>query len=188
MRFSIQHLLLLGPLFLLNTFLISIFMLSPLRHYRWMHETNRVTWAQERVETSLRYCSYGSLTVTDETINAWLAHSLPLTDPATHVLMDPPRMDSWNNPYRMQARHGPGSEVRVYSTGRDGSSESDGNDPDDIRSWDEKKAEWYQRSMYRRETGSCMILSAIVTPFVFWGLTLLFPVRISNPPPRVGDG
>ena len=178
--------MLLGPLFLLNSFLISVFALSPLRTYSWMLEMNRVTFAQERVETSLRYCSYENHIVSDETLNAWLAHRLPPNDHSICMLGDPPRMDSWGNPYRIKAREISNSEAMVYSTGRDGHSESDGNDPDDIRSWDENRAKWYQASMYRRELGGCMVLSAIVTPLLFLGLIKLIP--IARPSSDVSEG
>lgn len=178
--------MLLGPLFLLNSFLISVFSLPPLRTYTWMHEMNSVTWAQEQVETSLRYCSYENHIVSDQTLNAWLAHRLPPNNRSVHVLGHPPRMDSWGNPYRIQAREISNSEAKVYSTGKDGYSKSDGNDPDDIRGWDENRSKWYQASMRRRELGGCMILSAIVTPLLFLGLTKLVP--IAQPSSDVSDG
>ena len=169
MRFSLRHLFLLAPLFLLNTFLLSVFALQPLRTYRYQHEVNGVQYAQERVETALRYCAYNDTTVSEKTLNQWLAHRLPSTDPASAILMDPPRLDSWGNPYRISEE----SMARIYSTGRDGNSQTDGNDLDDIRSWDENRASWYRDWQYRREIGGCMVLSAIITPVAFWFLTNL---------------
>lgn len=173
MRFSIRHLLLLAPLFVLNTFLIAEFALRPLRKYRYHHEVNGVQYAQDWVDTGLRLCTYNDMTVSDETLNKWLAHRLPSTDPASSILMDPPRLDSWGNPYQTQARKSVKSIAMLYSTGRDGLTQTDGNDLDDIRSWDENPASWYRDWQYCREIGGCMILSVIVTPFAFWFATNL---------------
>jgi hypothetical protein len=188
MRFSIRHLLLLAPLFLLNTFLISVFALPPLRTYRYQHEVNGVQYAQERIETALRHFAYDDTTVSDKTLNHWLAHCLPSTDPASAILMDPPRLDSWGNPYRIQARKSEKSPARLYSTGRDGNSQTDGNDLDDIRSWDENRASWYRDWQYRREIGGCMILSVIITPIAFWFLANLTGFGNLKPPPGASGG
>ncbi len=188
MKFSIQHLLLLGPLFILNTILISVIALSPLRTYRYQHEVNGVQSAQDWIEISLRHCSYQNMTVADETINEWLAHRLPSIDPAYAILMDPPRLDSWGNPFRIQLRKSTDADVRLYSTGRDGYSQTDGNDSDDIRSWDENCGSWYRSWQNRRETWYCMLLSAIVTPITFWFFTFLMGVGKLRTPPKTSGG
>ncbi len=56
-------------------------------------------------------------------------------------------LDPWGNPYQIIIRDSSNEtkEVGVYSKGRDGISESTGNDPDDINSWDNTR-QW--RSHY----------------------------------------
>ena len=170
MRFRIRNLFLFALIFILTTYLVSAFALPPLRTYRYQREVNRVRRVHDWVETSLRHCSYQQLTVTDETLNQWLAHSLPANDPASEFLDDPPGMDAWGNPYRVQARESLMAAVRVYSTGQDGESLADGNDPDDIRSWGPNRGAWYSKWHYRKELAFCMTLAAIATSFIFWGL------------------
>ena len=81
---------------------------------------------------------HAGITVTDETLNDWIRNRLSPDHPAAEILMHPPETDSWGNPYRIQSRATLDEKPRVYSTGEDGLSNTDGNDPDDIRSWDEK--------------------------------------------------
>lgn len=182
MRFSIRQLLLLVPLFLFNTYLIAFLTFPPLRTFRYMHEVNSVMHAQDCVDMSLMVCSSKNADVSDTTINEWLAHRLPMTHSAADLLSDPPRMDSWGNPYRVQSCESVTNGVRVYSTGQDGVSHTDGNDPDDIRSWEKDRGVRYRTWQNRRESGFCMILSALVTPFVLWGLTNLTGLGRKTPP------
>jgi hypothetical protein len=93
--------------------------------------------------------------------------------------MDPPQPDAWGNPYRIQSRTSVDEEPLVYSTGEDGRSNSDGNDPDDIRSWDDKRWVWYSRRQFTREISFCMIVSALISAAGFW-LLIYKPRSKSN--------
>ena len=172
MRFTIRQLMLLPLVFLVVTFLVGSFTLPALRSFPWQHETNSITHAQDWIESGVRYCKHSGIIVTDQTINDWISHRLSSDDPAADILMDPPRSDAWGNPYRIQTRESLDEKPRVYSTGEDGLSKSGGNDPDDIRSWDEERWRWYSRRQFTREISFCMIVSAFITAAGFALLTL----------------
>ena len=163
--------MLLPVVFILNTSLVWVFALGGLRSFSWAHETNSVTHAQEWVESALRYSRYSNVEITDAEISDWLCHRLPGNHPAAEMLMDPPRPDAWGNPYRMQPRKTHDEKPRIYSTGEDGTSGTNGNDPDDIRSWDEKRWSWYSHRQFTRDMTYCMIISALITAAGFWLLT-----------------
>jgi hypothetical protein len=99
--------------------------------------------------------------------------------------MDPPQPDAWGNPYRIQSRTSVDEEPLVYSTGEDGRSNSDGNDPDDIRSWDDKRGVWYSGRQFTREISFCMIVSALISAAGFW-LLIYKPRTKSHDPQSCG--
>lgn len=171
MRFTIRQLMLLPLAFLLSTWLIGLFAFPPLATFSWQRETNSVRHVQERIEDSVRHCELANITVADATISDWIRNRLSPDDPAAEILMDPPRLDAWGNPYRIQSRTNLDEKLRVYSTGEDGLSNSDGNDPDDIRSWDEERCRWYSRRQFAREISFSMFVSALITLAGFWLLT-----------------
>lgn len=168
MRFTIRQLMILPLVFIVNTWLVGFFAFPALRSFPWQHETNSVTHAQEWIESALEYCKHANIEVTDQTIDDWICHRLSPTHPAADILMDPPRPDAWGNPYRIQSRVTPDEKLRVYSTGEDGRSNSDGKDLDDIRSWDENRWHWYSRRQFTREMSFCMMASALITAAGFW--------------------
>lgn len=139
MRFTIRRLMLLPIAFLLVTWLVGFFAFPALRSFAWQHETNSITHAQEWIESAVRYCEHADIMVTDQTLKDWTVQRLSPEHPAAESLMDPPRPDAGGNPYRIQRRQTLEEKPRVYSTGEDGLSRSEGNDPDDMRRWDEKR-------------------------------------------------
>jgi hypothetical protein len=185
MRFTVRQLMLLPAVFLLNTWLVGFFAFPAIRTYPWQQETNSVRHAQQLIEDSVRYCKHANITVTDDTINDWIHNRLSSVDPAARILMHPPRPDAWGNPYRIQSRKTFDEKARVYSTGEDGASKTDGNDPDDVRSWDEERWRWYSRRQFTRETAFCMMVSAFITVTGFCLLTLK-PKSTSNDAQRRG--
>ena len=184
MRFTIRQLMLLPLVFIVNTWIIGFFAFPALRTFPWQLETNGVRHAQQWIEDSVRYCKHADISVSDETINDWICNRLPPNHPAAKSLMDPPRLDAWGNPYRIQSRESFDEKPRVYSTGEDGLSNSDGNDPDDISSWDEERWRWYSRRQFTREISFCMIVSALVTAAGFWLFTYQPKSRPSEPQSR----
>ena len=179
MRFTIHQLMLLPVVFILNTFLVWVFAVGGLRSFRWSHETNSVTHAQEWVESAVRFSGYANIEVTDVELNDWICHRLSVDHPAAGVLMDPPRPDAWGNPYRFQPRKSLNERPRVYSAGEDGLSNTNGNDPDDIRSWDETRCRWYAQRQFTRDMSYCMMVSALITLVGFWLFTFN-PKRTPN--------
>jgi len=168
MRFTIRQLMLLPLVFLLNTWLVGFVAFPALLTFPWQRETNSVRHAQQWIEDAVRFCKHANITVTDDTINDWIRNRLSPNAPAAEFLMDPPQPDAWGNPYRIQSRETYDENPRVYSTGEDGVSNSDGNDPDDIRSWDEERWRWYSRRQFTRDILFCMIVSALITATGFW--------------------
>ena len=170
MKFSIRQLLLIPVIFLATTFLVASFI--PNGSSSWMHEVNSVQSAQSWVDTSIRYCDSEYL---DEiTINSWLAKQLPSTNPAFDSLGHSPNFDSWGNPYRIRMPKKPNDQFLVYSMGKDGKSNTQGDDGDDIRSWDANRGTWYANRQFKYEISACMICSGILTAVCFWLSTLLY--------------
>jgi len=158
--------------FLVFTWIVGVFAFPALRTFRWHHEINGITHAQDWIESGVRYCRLAEIAITGQTINDWISHRLSPDDPSADILMDPPRLDAWGNPYRTQTRDSLDDKPMVYSTGEDGLSKSGGNDPDDIRSWDELRCKWYSQRQFTREISFCMIVSAFITAVGFALLTI----------------
>ena len=94
-----------------------------------------------------------------------------LQDPLISELLSVP--DSWGNGYHLTTRlpkDGETLEFHFYSTGRDGISVSDGDDPDDINSW--REHELY-RSEIRRAAYLWRSLRTLwLTPLICFGMLL----------------
>ncbi len=144
------------------------FAFPALRTFPWQMETNGVRHAQQWIEDSVRNCKHANVSVSGKTINDWICNRLPADHPAAEILLDPPRLDAWGNPHQVQSRETLDEIPRVYSTGEDGLANSNGNAPDDIRSWDEKRWRWYSRRQFTREISFCMIVSALIAAVGFW--------------------
>ena len=186
MRFTIRQLLLLPPAFLLNAGIVWLFVFPPLHTPSWAHEANRIRRTQLWVETFFRSCKHDNILLSDCEIHDWMCHRLSPNHPAAKVWLDPPglELDVWGNPYRIQLRSSIFEKPRVYSTGEDGLSISDGNDPDDIRSWDEQPWRWYSRQQLTRRTTLCMVASAFITAAGFWLVILKNKTALTVPQSR----
>ena len=168
MKFTTRQLLLFPVVLIINAGLVGAFTFPALRSFNWQHEVNSVRNAQDWIESAVRHCSLANEIVTDQTVNDWASQQLAPNHPAADRLMDPPRPDAWGNPYRIQPRKTFDEKPRVYSSGEDGLSNSNGNDSDDIRSWDEKRGAWYRRRQFTRESSYCIIVSLLITTAGFW--------------------
>ena len=184
MRFTIRQLMLLPLAFVLNAWLVGFFAFPALSTLPWQLETNSVRHAQQWIEDSVRYCNHANITVTDKTINDWINNRLSPDEPAAEILMDPPRPDAWGNPYRFQSRQSLEEKPRIYSTGEDGLSNTDGYDPDDIRSWNDERWRWYSRRQFTSEMSFCMIGSSLITAAGFWLLRFKPKLTSSEPQSR----
>ena len=163
MRFSIRHLLISIPIFLVVTALFPVFFF-PLRSFPFASEINAIQFAQEHVEDSIRYAGYNEIEISNESIMQWLSGQLPDNHEAAPYLMDPP-LDVWGQPYGIRFNEETGAPF-VFSVGRDGKSLSNGNDADDIRSWDDDLGSWYVRQINRSDLITCMTWSALITPII----------------------
>lgn len=163
MRFTLRQIMLLPLVLLLTTYVVCHLAFPPLLTLPWQRESNSVSHAQNLVEDSVTFCHNANISVSDETINLWLQNRLPPSDRTARFLLGPPRRDAWGKPYRIQTRKTSGEAVRVYSTGEDGVSRTDGNDPDDIRSWEEQRGRWYSRRQFIRGGSFYMIMSALLS-------------------------
>ncbi len=88
------------------------------------------------------------------------------------------RIDPWGNPlqfYFVNVGNGV-VQTRIYSFGRDGYSNSKGNDVDDINSWDEHNGEYYLQDIRIEKRKSKLLRASIVLPFVFLAI---FFVRLA---------
>ena len=104
-------------------------------------------------------------------------------------------IDSWERPLQiLEDENGElrrdGGKLLVFSTGFDGNSDTDGNDPDDINSWDNHHRNFYnsqiaaaeQRTRLRRRIWA----SVLATPFVFAIIWLPLTVLIRWSTKNVG--
>lgn len=181
MQFTTRQFLLLPLVYLLITWLVGGFFAFRRGSFPWQHEIVRVRFAQERIESTLRFCAHQNFSPDDKAINDWLCKRLPSDHPAASILLDPPPLDSWGNPYQIQPRKTNNEKLRVYSTGEDGFSKTHGHDPDDIRSGDEHAVTWYSRRQFAREMAFCMIIAAMITPLCFWFVSLKAKPVLTSP-------
>jgi hypothetical protein len=86
-------------------------------------------------------------------------------------------LDSWGQPYRCVERD---NRVQFYSCGQDGITQSAGNDPDDLNSWDEHAAEFYinqfRESELRKKRLESLGFMPLTLAFVVW-----FWVKLRQP-------
>jgi len=178
MKFSVQKLLGLPVLFLAITFLKM--WNRPLASTPYGRELNSIPSVQRRLELSIDFCGYSDFAVDFATVDKWISHELPSDHPASSIMLDPPPLDSWGHPYRIRSLESNLWESCVYSTGEDGISKTGGNDPDDIRSWDDIPLSWYYKRAYQRELKASMLFSAIVTPICLLAFNLVDHIRVNK--------
>jgi hypothetical protein len=117
---------------------------------------------------------YGPEALDQPVVEQWLANTLPADDPAWRLLVERQDLDPWGNPYRcvQDLRHQDGTHITigVYSTGRDGVSQTHGNDPDDLNSWDEHTGAYDRAEIAESDRKQSVIQGLYVAPFVYIGL------------------
>jgi hypothetical protein len=111
--------------------------------------------------------------VTEDEINQWFAGTLNPNHPATKDFSYfDSRLDPWGHPYRCvspkaspdgQSTH----DVGVYSMGQDGVSESNGNDPDDINSWDDHHRRFYLDQIATRKRTENVSVTIVLMPVIY---------------------
>lgn len=86
-------------------------------------------------------------------------------------LMDKVPTDPWGNPYRYVAGDGYPSGFGFYSSGIDGISKSQGNDPDDINSWSEESPEHLIDLKLHWKTASFLLAGTLTIGFLTGKIT-----------------
>ena len=174
-RYTIGHLLLIPPAFFLAVLLVQLWdwEFGPLVTYR--HSRAFIGMNSVQIVIVCSDVSVGpEAAIPEDVINQWLAGQLPANNPATQALREHPGLDPWGNPYRcvrnVKLPEGGMQSIGVYSMGRDGVSETNGNDPDDLNSWDRDCSDWYIRDINRRNRISNGTYGAALTPLVYFGL------------------
>jgi len=112
--------------------------------------------------------------VSVDAINDWLAGELSPAHPLAGELEESPRKDPWQNAYRCiqfgHAYHGEPRTLGVYSMGRDGVSKTNGNDTDDLNSWNSDSIQWYIRDIDTRRRWEDLMKAVLMTPLVYFSV------------------
>ncbi len=118
------------------------------------------------------------------TINAWLAQQIPLTHPIWQRMVEHPGLDPWKRPYRCVRNRtladGTLVDLGVYSMGKDGVSNSEGNDPDDLNSWNEQQGGYYYEEIKNTRFAAAAIIGLLLTPFTYALLYALIRLTFPN--------
>ena len=166
MKFSIVHLLLLLASWPIAYALSPHLTLVTVREYYCFVAT-------EKVVDGVRYVAEQ---LDDQNM---LTHSTLVNSP--HLAQPWSQIDSWGNPLQYGRGESDGmisanGIALVYSLGFDGKSESHGNDPDDINSWDKHHRLFYGQQLRNRHTQILLWRTVWATPVIF--LVLLAGKRL----------
>lgn len=169
MTLHFRVLLFLPVSILVGTFCVFAFPATGHPTYTWA--IWGVVSTHDKLALRLSIAESENIAIAPETIDSWLLGILPESHPATRFLLDVPKTDIWGNPYRLRIEPNPASDdLLVYSTGRDGISNSNGNDPNDIRYWDEKKGGWYARRHFFRTLFTAALFGSLLSPIILMPL------------------
>jgi len=172
-RLNLVHLLLIGP-----TFLVVLIALASTRvpYYYWSvayKEANRLQTSVQMLhkvdlagEVDLASATDSAYRkISQQTIGFWLNGSFGDTHP---ILGECPEKDPWGRPYQCTTRSIGGEDrLSIYSLGRDGTSKSNGNDQDDLNSWNDDSLKWYRRVDDRREKIDILVQGSIITALIY---------------------
>ena len=128
-------------------FFISLTTDTAIYNYGWpsvVNKTRFMAGSLQQMDDSARRNAKPVASV--EYVNSYLAGS---SDPDDLLWLLSQPVDLWGQPYKCR-RHivmpdGTVTESGIYSLGEDGISTSNGNDPDDLNSWDEQCYSFYRR-------------------------------------------
>ncbi len=111
--------------------------------YRWVRALNDLNSVAGDIKN--RFIPHPSFTV--DSLQRWTEGKTLQTDPPELQGTSVALLDPWGNPFQVVERssHNGRRQFAVYSLGRDGMSQTNGNDPDDINSWSEDPVAYYQR-------------------------------------------
>lgn len=112
------------------------------------------------------------------TLSRWLEGQLLPDDPSELKSGLSFKPDPWGNSYRViELQDSPSGGLGIYSCGRDGVSNSDGSDEDDIQSWFSERTAtaFYKREADRKLAAQRLNAALIIAPFAY--LPLFFVLR-----------
>ena len=192
MRISLRNLLLIFPAFFVGTFVA------------WLcnqDETARICYRFDAAHSEVRNLRlaaesiwdgefdtpefFGTKDLTINLLNDWISETLLGDHPLTRCT-DHRRLDPWGNPYRCVLRKeiNPQQPFGFYSAGSDGVSQSDGNDADDLNSWDPNCRRFYLRRIEDNRRTMYAVVGFIFTPFTYAAILgacwWVGPIRFKN--------
>ncbi len=160
-QLKLIHLLLIGP-----TFLVVVIMLAAnkLPYYYWSIASKEVNRLEARIQM-LQETDSVDRKVSQEVVESWLDGTF---GDHHRVLGECPEKDPWGNAYRCVTRSVDDKDrIVFFSLGRDGTSKSDGNDKDDLNSWNDDGLKWYRRSDNRREKMDLVVQGLVITSLIY---------------------
>lgn len=173
MRFSLIHLLLVFPAWSIAYFVAPYVTLA----------NARITWRHDVAATGIRQIRLWAENATKENPNCSFAEfdfTLLWNEMGGNA-------DPWGNPYRLvemdKSTDGLTSTVHAYSLGRDGYTQTEGNDLDDINSWNYDRSRFYLAEIafdYRRTT---LMRTVWLTPLIYLVILVGFHTMWSKPIP-----
>lgn len=99
-------------------------------------------------------------------------------------------VDPWGNPYQIiemsHSSDGFKTTVHAYSLGQDGKTQTNGNDLDDINSWNYERQRFYGAKIAMDDRKSLLIQTLWLTPILYLAMALgyrtILPKRTENRP------
>lgn len=176
---NLKQLLALPLAFALTWMVIPIFSYS-LIHYHWTRALNDISSINREIDMR-----FGFLPRTKaEMIQRWLNGKLDARDPPEIPRDSDPYIDPWHNPYRVCERVDEAGQKRflAYSVGRDGKSDTNGNDPDDINSWSDEPAKLYKGEAFRDRQSERLKFAMLWTGLLYVPLYLMCRKRQETEP------
>lgn len=143
---NLRHLLALPVAFATAWVLVYPFTVR-LISYRWA-----TTWTHvNSVVSDIEYRFIPDRRLTVDAVQRWIEGKAIYSDPQVLHGSPPMQADPWGKPLQVVERLDDDGRKRfaAYSFGRDGISDTDGNDPDDINSWSDNPVAYYQREAKR---------------------------------------
>lgn len=168
MRRRVKQLVLIVVVFTVTFLIVTWWNSSALVSYRFVRAVSDARILKSHIE--MIESRHPNIEVSEDLINQWLASELPTYHPYGVDFYIEAQRDPWGNPYKfVRDVPIPGVQIEpvgVYSMGRDGVSTTNGDDPDDLNTWDEDCHVWYQRDIALRASMFDGVIAALLTTFI----------------------
>ncbi len=181
MKVTLSHLLLLFPAFSLSyaiAFWIDPSPLAEHKHTIALVEARRLAIDIEAMDTELH--RNGKARFKADVINAWLSGTIERNHPITKVLsVRCPDRDPWDQPYVFVHLSNSTRNIHtgIYSKGQDRISNSNGNDADDINSWNDYSDSFYSYAIASRQRRTTVLQAMTLTPLIYLGILMVIKRR-----------